>query len=265
MTEPVGQWRATYHPGDWVVLAGPTSVVVLEPAAGEWSSLIGVIWQEVINSSSITELAAALASYQLDTMPSFGAFFWTEDGMRSLVRGAVEVVDPASGQVVASGDGVQTWSETGLAGVQQVRIALPSPGEAPVEHAMAALELPLAVGAALASAVVLDCSEEAQVYSAQVYSAQDQDDSDGYERPEVELGAPTEAYDVGAELAAESDDASDDDASDDDDTPNDDTPRRRHPGRTTRPTTPRRSSDQIPISRMRTPGVPIWRTPTPSS
>ena len=205
MTEPVGQWRATYQPGDWVVLAGPTSVVVLEPAAGEWASLIGALWQEVINSSSITELAAALASYQLDTMPSFGAFFWTEDGMRSLVRGAVEVVDPASGQVVASGEGVQTWSETGLAGVQQVRIALPSPADvppgAPDEDPARGLELPLVVGAALASMVVLDCSEEAQVYSAQGLGV----DSEAYERPEVELGAPTEAYDFAAELAADSD------------------------------------------------------------
>lgn len=210
MTGPVGQWRGTYHPGDWVVLAGPTSVVVLEPAAGEWSSLITAIWQEVINSSSITELAAALASYQLDTMPSFGAFFWTEVGMRSLVRGAVEVVDPASGRVVASGEGVQTWNETGLAGVHQVRIALPSPDETPIDAAVAALELPLVVGAALASTVVLDCSEEAQVYSVQ---GQDTDSS-AYDRPEVELGAPTEAYDVGAELAAESADPESDENAD---------------------------------------------------
>jgi hypothetical protein len=201
MTEPVGQWRATYHPGDWVVLAGPTSVVVLEPADGEWSSLIGAIWQEVINSSSITQLAAALASFQLDTVPSFGAFFWTEDGMRSLVRGAVEVVDPASGQVVASGEGVQTWNETGLAGVSQVRIALPSPGDVAVDPAVASLELPLVVGAALASTVVLDCSEEAQVYSAQSQDGGSED----YEQPEVELGAPTEAYDVGAEFDAPTD------------------------------------------------------------
>ena len=215
MTEPVGQWRATYNPGDWVVLAGPTSVVVLEPASGDWSDLIGTIWQEVVNSSSITELAAALASYQLDTMPSFGAFFWTRDGMRSLVRGAVEVVDQANGQVVASGEGVQTWNEAGLAGVQQVRLELPSPEPDPAAPAVATLELPLVVGAALASAVVLDCSDQAQVYSPQ---GQDVDQAAYGAAAGAEPGAPTEAYDVGAALAAESrdpDPAPDDPAPDD--------------------------------------------------
>ena len=31
MAEVLGRWRATYTPGDWVVLSGPTSLVLLEP------------------------------------------------------------------------------------------------------------------------------------------------------------------------------------------------------------------------------------------
>ena len=31
MSAMLGQWRATYSPGDWLVLGGPTSLVLLEP------------------------------------------------------------------------------------------------------------------------------------------------------------------------------------------------------------------------------------------
>ena len=91
--------------------------------------------------------------------PSFGAFFWTEDGMRSLVRGQVSVIDLATGKVVADGKGIQTWSEVGLAGVEHIRVVVPYDGDATL------LELPLVVGAVRASSVVLDASEQAQVSS----------------------------------------------------------------------------------------------------
>ena len=160
MSAVLGQWRATYTSGDWIVLSGPTSLVLLEPAP-EWSNLVDTLWDAVVESSSLPDLAARLAAYGIDRLPSFAAFFWTADGMRSLVRGDVTVVDPASGDVVARGEGIQTWSEIGLGGVRQVRVETPQSG------AESSLVLPLVVGAAAVSSVTLDATEEARVISPQ--------------------------------------------------------------------------------------------------
>jgi hypothetical protein len=161
MTSALGSWRATYTPGEWVVLSGPTSLVLLEPPTHEWAPLINTLWDEVVASSSIVDLAARLAGFKIEALPSFGAFFWTADGMRSLIRGNVSVIDLATGKVVADGEGIQTWSEVGLAGVSHIRIDTPYEGDATL------LELPLVLGAVRASSVVLDASERAQVSSPQ--------------------------------------------------------------------------------------------------
>ncbi len=173
MTAALGHWRATYTPGDWVVLSGPTSLVVLEPPTHEWASLINTLWEEVVASSSITDLAGRLAQFKIDDLPSLAAFFWTDDGMRSLIRGDISVIDLATGKVVADGEGVQTWSEVGLAGVDHIRVDLPFEGDATL------LELPLVVGAVRASSVTLDASELAQVSSPQA-------------EPELEAATPAE-------------------------------------------------------------------------
>src|SRR5512133_165102 len=167
MTAALGHWRATYTPGDWVVLSGPTSLVLLEPPTHEWAPLINTLWDEVVASRSITDLAARLADFKIDQLPSFAAFFWTDDGMRSLIRGRISVVDFATGKVVADGEGIQTWSEVGLTGVDHIRVDLPHEGDATL------LELPLVVGAVRASSVVLDASEHAQVSSPQGQPAED--------------------------------------------------------------------------------------------
>ena len=180
MTAALGHWRATYTPGDWVVLSGPTSLVVLEPPTHEWASLINTLWEEIVASSSITDLAARLAHFKIDDLPSLAAFFWTDDGMRSLIRGDISVIDLATGKVVADGEGVQTWSEVGLAGVDHIRVDLPYEGDATL------LELPLVVGAVRASSVTLDASELAQVSSPQA-------------EPELEAATPAERT---AELSA---------------------------------------------------------------
>ena len=161
MTAALGRWRATYTPGEWVVLSGPSSLVLLEPPTHEWASLVNTLWDEVVASSSITDLAARLALFKIDELPSLAAFFWTEHGMRSLIRGEISVVDLATGKVVANGEGIQTWSEVGLAGVDHIRVDLPHEGDATL------LELPLVVGAVRASSVTLDASQQAQVSSPQ--------------------------------------------------------------------------------------------------
>ena len=164
----VGQWRATYTPGSWLVLCGPTSLVVVEPPGEGWTPLVEELWQQVLAASSLVDLAGRLAGYGLDTMPSFGALFWTaDDGMRSLVRGSVRVVDPAERRVVASGEGIQTWSEAGLG---QLRTVVVETGGA-AGPAPEVLRLPLVVGAVQASTVLLDATEGARVHSPQLDQA----------------------------------------------------------------------------------------------
>jgi FHA domain len=179
----VGQWRATYTPGDWVLLSGPTSTVLLEPPPPEGAGMIEVLWQEVLTSSSMTDLAGRLAGYPFDSLPSFAAFFWTADGMRSLVRGAVSVVDLTSGRTVADGEGIQTWSEVGLGEVAQVLVEVQT-GEGTRQ------ELPLVVGAVRASSVRLDASEAARVVSPQMLAA---------------AAEPEPAYDAEPDAEAEDD------------------------------------------------------------
>ena len=40
MAATLGQWRATYTPGEWFALAGPTSVVLLEPPGADPSTVV---------------------------------------------------------------------------------------------------------------------------------------------------------------------------------------------------------------------------------
>ena len=119
------------------------------------------LWDAVVASSSLPDLAARLATFGIDRLPSLAAFFWTAEGMRSLVRGDVSVVDLASGDVVARGEGIQTWTEIGLGDVRQVRVDTPLSGDQTL------LALPLVVGAARVSSVTLDATEEAVVLSPQ--------------------------------------------------------------------------------------------------
>jgi len=163
----IGTWRATYTPGRWIVLSGPTSMVVLQPAPARASQLLNSMWDVVLSSASIDQLAAELAAYNVERMPSFAAFFWGPAGLRSLVRGAVRIQDLTTGEYVADGDGIQTWSEIGLGDLRQVRIDM----EGTPEESLEKLQLPLVVGAVTASAVVLDATEEAVVASPQATTA----------------------------------------------------------------------------------------------
>lgn len=155
------QWRARYRRGDWLVLSGPTSLVVMQPAAPQWSDLINAVWEEVVAASAIGDLADRLAAFKLDRMPDFAALFWDRGEMRSLVRGGVRLVDPNTGRPIADGEGVRTWTEIGLGGLQQVEVLAGN------QSGAEELELPLVIGAVTASRVVLDCAEEAQIRSPQ--------------------------------------------------------------------------------------------------
>ena len=44
MAAVLGRWRASYTPGDWLVLSGPTSLVLLEPPTHERAALSNTLW-----------------------------------------------------------------------------------------------------------------------------------------------------------------------------------------------------------------------------
>src|SRR5215212_7935303 len=160
MAAPVGQWRVTYAPGTSLILAGPTSLVLLREPGTAQERLVNALWEQVMRSASMSELAARLAVFSVAKLPGFAALFWTSKGMRSLVRGDVTVTDPSSGNLIASGSDIQTWSESGLGNLTCVSIMTGEEAEpGPV--------LPLVVGVAYASWVCLDASEAAQVTSPQ--------------------------------------------------------------------------------------------------
>src|SRR5215208_2182414 len=151
MAAPMGQWRATYAPGTSLILAGPTSLVLLREPGTAQERLVNALWEQVMRSATMGELAARLAVFSIDKLPGFAALFWTSKGMRSLVRGDVTVTDPSSGNVVASGSDIQTWSESGLGNLTRVSVITGEEAEpGPV--------LPLVVGVAYASWVCLAAS-----------------------------------------------------------------------------------------------------------
>src|SRR5215203_6955352 len=160
MAAPMGQWRATYAPGTSLLLAGPTSLVLLREPGAAQERLVNALWEQVMRSATMSELAARLAVFSVDKLPGFAALFWTSKGMRSLVRGDVTITDPSSGDVIASGSDIQTWSESGLGNLTCVNLITGEEAEpGPV--------LPLVVGVAYASWVCLDTSADAQVTSPQ--------------------------------------------------------------------------------------------------
>ncbi len=157
MTLPVAAWRVTYTPGNWLVLAGPTMLVVMLPAPARASRLVNDLWRDIVEAGSIDGLLRLAGEVGLDAMPDFGAFFWDSNGLHALTRGRVRVVDTENGEVALEGEGTLTWNEASLGGSRHLRIDLE-----PVDDD-AVLQLPLVVGAASVSAIYLTTDPEALV------------------------------------------------------------------------------------------------------
>lgn len=160
MSSSVASWRASHVPGRWPVLMGPSSLVVVDPSAD--TDLTG-LWEKVVGSASMAELVSALAAIGPRQSPDLVALFWSPAGMRSLVRGNVRLMDPATAEVVADGAGMLTWREVGLDDREQIEIDL---GAGPV----GSRGLPLVVGAVRAGAVRVDAGQAAAVISPQAVS-----------------------------------------------------------------------------------------------
>lgn len=157
MTLPMAAWRVTYTPGNWLVLAGPTMLVVMLPAPARASKLINDLWTDIVSAESVDGLLKLAGEVGLDAMPDFGAFFWDSNGLHGLTRGRVRVVDTDSGEVALEGNGTVTWNEASLGGERHLRIDLEPVDDDEV------LQLPMVVGAASVSAIYLTTDPETLV------------------------------------------------------------------------------------------------------
>ena len=120
MAAPVGRWRVTYAPGKSLILAGPTSLVLREPAGA------GKARQRAVGAGhpvSDNERAGCSARRLLGRQAA-GLRRLVLDAERCvrLVRGDVTITDPSSGSVIANGSDVTTWSESGLGNLTRVSV-----------------------------------------------------------------------------------------------------------------------------------------------
>lgn len=157
MTLPMAAWRVTYTPGDWLVLSGPTMLVVMPPAPARMSQLVNTLWDGVVAARSVDALLALFGEYGLDGMPDFGAFFWDSAGLHAMARGRVNVVDTETGDTAVSGSDVVTWREEALGATRYLRVDMQS------VESDESLQLPLVVGAVTASAIYLTTDPASQV------------------------------------------------------------------------------------------------------
>ena len=154
MTQSFGAWRASYTPGSWVVLAGASSLVIMQPAAPRHAELVASIWDHVVQAVDVEDLVSTLTTIGLSQMPSMAMFFWRGRNMWSLARGNVVVRD-SQGDIVNSGEGLLTWNETVL-DPSVIRVEMDEGGAE-------GLEMPLMLGVAMASMVTIDATGANQV------------------------------------------------------------------------------------------------------
>lgn len=157
MALPMAAWRVTYTPGDWLVLSGPTMLVVMLPAPARMSQLVNTLWDDVVAARSVDALLKLFGEYGLDGMPDFAAFFWDAAGLHGMARGRITVVDTETGETAVTGADVVTWREEALGATRHLRVDMEPVDQD--EH----LQLPLVVGAVSASAIYLTTDSAAQV------------------------------------------------------------------------------------------------------
>lgn len=149
MELPEDTWRVTYTPGNWLVLAGPTSLLVMLPAPPKASGLLEDMWRSMLGADSVAALMTLVSEAGLEAMPHLGAFFWDDAGLHALMRGNVRVLDADTSAVVLDGAGSLTWHEEQLGTERRLRIDLEP------QDGVESLRLPLIAGVAGASTIHL--------------------------------------------------------------------------------------------------------------
>lgn len=157
MASPMAAWRVTYTPGEWLVLSGPSMLVVMLPAPPRKSELVNTLWDDIRGTASVAALLKVIGEYGLDQMADFAAFFWDAEGLHGMARGQLVVTDADTGEVVVSGHDVVTWREESLGRARRLRVDMSS------VHDDDCLQLPLMVGAVMASAIHLSTDPESSV------------------------------------------------------------------------------------------------------
>ena len=153
MALPEAAWRVTYTPGNWLVLSGPTTLVVMLPAPARASGLVADLWTAILSAGSVEALLNLVHEVGLDAMPHLGAFFWEGGTLHGLTRGDVRVLDADTGDVALEGSGSITWREEDLGPQRRLRIDLePVAGDE-------VLHLPLVVGAVGVSSLELSTAD----------------------------------------------------------------------------------------------------------
>ncbi|MDO4717155.1 MAG: FHA domain-containing protein [Propionibacteriaceae bacterium] len=161
MSEPIAAWRATYTPGNWVVMSGPRSLVVLPAAPPRVSELLNRFWDEVLDATSVQHMADLLVARNLSQLPNYGLLFWDSEGLHAMTRGSVRFVDANAQVPLASGEEAVTWTEAMLGENGVLRLDLE-----PFDPSRA-LHLPVAVGVVSASSIILELHPEARFTSTQ--------------------------------------------------------------------------------------------------
>lgn len=146
----LGGWRITYRPGSWLVLSGPSSLVMLDAQPGRASEFVNDLWEDVVGAASVAALVSKLAARGLDRIADLVVLFIENGVMRTLVRGGVRVLDADTGAPLVEGTGVITWREAQIP-TGRVRVDVGQTG--------GGLELPLVVGAAQCSGLLVDLDD----------------------------------------------------------------------------------------------------------
>jgi hypothetical protein len=146
--------------GGWLALASAPRLLVLAADTDDASiaSALGALARDDGFQATID----VLTSGGLSTVPPFLLLEWSDDTLRGIVRGALELsVTGASGTDTLSGLGVSTWTERSFDGVSSATLA--------ITGAVAAVDrsLPLASGVVLVSSLSLGTGDAVLAVPAQ--------------------------------------------------------------------------------------------------
>ncbi len=123
------RWLISYTPGPWIVLAGPTAVVALDPGPEPDDRLVSDLWSHVHAGVGMRDLVGQLTRIEYGRLPRLAVLFFdsaadgSSDGLRALLRGSVRVLSE-TGQTIAHGEDVLTWQEVRLAALDRVEVDL---------------------------------------------------------------------------------------------------------------------------------------------
>ena len=108
------------------MLAGPTSVVALDPNADDQDSLTSELWEAVNTELAMGDLVSRLVRIESTRLPRLAVLIFENVGIRALLRGDVRILSE-DGDTVAHGADVLTWLEVRLADLSRIELDLGGP------------------------------------------------------------------------------------------------------------------------------------------